>query len=55
MGTGFRSPPSASNRPSSITGVMALGIAMDALIAMWSGPCWNQTSRWFVRSVATAV
>jgi len=54
-GSGFTRAPSASRRPCSITGVITLGMAMDARIATSTGPSWNQTSRRLPMSAATAV
>lgn len=55
IGTGLTRPPSASSRPLIMTGVMALGMAMDARIARRSGPRWNRDSLREVMPVATAV
>ena len=55
IGSGFSSPPSTSTWPLSWTGVMMPGTAIEARIARSSGPLWNHTSRWRLRSVATAV
>ena len=55
MGTGLVSAPSASRRPLSITGVMTVGIAIEARMATSTRPFWNHTSLRARRSVATAV
>ncbi len=54
-GTGLRRPPSARSRPFSITGVMMLGIAIEARMAASTGPRCSQTSRRLEMSAATAV
>jgi len=55
IGTGLSTPPSTSRRPFTMIGVIIAGIAIDALIAVSSGPLVNQTSRRAPRSLATAV
>src|SRR5450759_5392058 len=55
IGTGLSTPPSTSRRPFTMIGVIIAGIAIDALIAVSSGPLVNHTSRRAPRSLATAV
>ena len=55
IGSGLSRPPSTSTCSPRCTGVITPGTAMEARIASSSGPLWNHTSRWRVRSVATVV